>query len=276
MDKIIKNQKSKIINCLVILSLFACNYDTDYRDADYPDQSIYMPAAYPDGQFVIDDINRVIGDLPFAGNPYRYVADEAKREFRVPLSVYRAGVNRKGAFTVNIHLYPGIVESINEQLEEDSKPRMLFVPSGKFSIVNSVEMKDGEVFAPFDLVIDLDYLIDNAPDEIVALGLEISSAQRIVNPDLSKVAVMINTKFVKPTANFEFTPDPGYGRIVYFRNTSIMAKSYQWDFGDGTPLSDEASPVHFFAINGAYTVKLTATGYLGAVDVKTLTIDVSE
>ena len=271
------NKTGKYLMIAVLsLTLFSCKYETDYRDANYPDQIIYMPAAYGNGQFVIDDIDRKIGELPFPGHPYRYVADLEKREFRVPLSAYRAGVNNRGAFTVDIKINTGIVVTINENEERTGMNELLLIPSDKFSVVNSVKMKDGERVAAFDLVVDLDFLIDNAPDRIFAIGTEISSAERKTNPELSTTAVIIHTTFIKPTADFEVVPDPSYGKIVVFKNASIMATAYQWDFGDGSPLSDDESPTHFYPIDGNYTVKLTATGYFGAEDVKAVTIFVSE
>lgn len=47
---------------------------------------------------------------------------------------------------------------------------------------------------------------------------------------------------------------------VQFRNlSSDKAKSYLWDFGDGTT-STETDPLHFYANTGDYTVTLTAHG----------------
>lgn len=44
-----------------------------------------------------------------------------------------------------------------------------------------------------------------------------------------------------------------------FTNTSVLADSYLWDFGDGST-STEAAPTHAWALPGTYAVTLTATG----------------
>lgn len=48
--------------------------------------------------------------------------------------------------------------------------------------------------------------------------------------------------------------------------------SFAWDFGDGSPLSDDANPAHTFAADGAYTVTLTVTDEFNNTATKTLTI----
>ncbi|MCF6360909.1 MAG: PKD domain-containing protein [Cyclobacteriaceae bacterium] len=58
-----------------------------------------------------------------------------------------------------------------------------------------------------------------------------------------------------PVASFTSTP---VGLKVTFTNTSSNASSYEWNFGDASPLSTETSPIHTFAASGSYTVKLTA------------------
>lgn len=57
-----------------------------------------------------------------------------------------------------------------------------------------------------------------------------------------------------PTATAGFSTN---GNVVTFTNTSQNATSYSWDFGDFTN-SSAATPVHAFAVNGTYTVVLTA------------------
>jgi hypothetical protein len=44
-----------------------------------------------------------------------------------------------------------------------------------------------------------------------------------------------------------------------FINETANAVNYQWDFGDDT-YSIEPNPIHYYAANGTYTVKLKATG----------------
>jgi PKD repeat protein len=59
------------------------------------------------------------------------------------------------------------------------------------------------------------------------------------------------------------------GSSVTFTNTSTNATSYSWDFGDGASSTDE-NPVHTYAANGSYTVKLTATNSGGSKEVSQL------
>ncbi len=47
--------------------------------------------------------------------------------------------------------------------------------------------------------------------------------------------------------------------VVVFTNTSQIATSYEWNFGDGSSTSTETNPQHTFTNPGAYTVTLKAT-----------------
>jgi len=63
-----------------------------------------------------------------------------------------------------------------------------------------------------------------------------------------------------------------------FFNYSIDAVSYSWNFGDGSPLSNEDSPYHEFPseVAGNYTVVLTATSSFGCVDSTERNIEIKD
>jgi PKD repeat protein len=52
--------------------------------------------------------------------------------------------------------------------------------------------------------------------------------------------------------------------------------SYSWDFGDGTAVASDVSPVHTYATAGTYTVTLTVTDTIGQTDSDTMEVVVSE
>lgn len=63
-----------------------------------------------------------------------------------------------------------------------------------------------------------------------------------------------------PISGFEVPEGPVLaGQEVLFINTTVMADTYLWDFGDGNTSEDE-SPVHVFAHPGTYAVVLSAFG----------------
>lgn len=246
----------------IILSLSSCWDDITYRDTDYPEQLIYMPTAYyNNGQLIINDINRVRGELPIEGNPYKYVIDLEKREFRVPLAVYRSGINNEGAFTVDIKVNNDTIAKLNESRED----KLLLISSDKYSLVNSVEVRDGQELAQFDLIVDLAFLKENYPDHIYAIGVEVSSPYRDTNTDLSTTVIIIYTEIIKPTSDFSFSIDSSK-RSVTFNNTSLMSEKYEWNFGDGSPSSNIESPTHTYSSSGTFNVTLTALGITGDED----------
>jgi parallel beta-helix repeat protein len=67
---------------------------------------------------------------------------------------------------------------------------------------------------------------------------------------------------------------------LYFESMSSVSSGsidYTWDFGDGTPVTNDASPVHTFASKGTYNVKLTTTtNPFGFVTSKTFPVVVKE
>jgi hypothetical protein len=271
MKKIFNSFRVLMIIVSITMSLASCEYNTDIRDAEYPDQKIYMPAAYG-GNFVINDIPKRIGDPVTPGQPFRFVVDMTSRNFNVPLSVYRSGINNKGSFTVDIAANS---DTINSLITAGKLVNTLVLPVNSYSVVSSVQMIDGEEIASFNLEIDLDFLLTGYPTGIYAIGVGISSPQREVNPKLATTIVVIDTKIMKPTAGFSFSADAGDPRKIKFTNTSLFAPGYSWNFGDGSSVSAEASPIHVFATPGTYIVTLTASGITGSENTSILSTSIT-
>ncbi len=251
-------QKMKRLYILVFtLFLLSCDNETIVRDADYPAQSVYLPAAIQGGRFVINDITRKKGEQPIKGYLYRYTVDEASNKFIVPLYVYRAGINNKGSFNVGV----SVVNDTLSVLNEGKAPGecLLALPEDKYTIAGSVTVADGQESSGFSLAVDLDFLMDNYPDKLFAAAVKISCEERKVSSGLGTVIVVIDTKIMKPTADFSVLQD---GKKVSLNNKSLMANRYVWDFGDGY-YSDVPSPVHTYESSGTYTVTLAAVGLTG-------------
>jgi gliding motility-associated-like protein len=74
--------------------------------------------------------------------------------------------------------------------------------------------------------------------------------------------------FERPVAAFDHSPDNAtiiHPRIE-FRNHSLGANSYWWDFGDGTGTSDNVNPVYMYEDTGTYVIMLVAITSNGCED----------
>lgn len=86
---------------------------------------------------------------------------------------------------------------------------------------------------------------------------KLNTGQDIVSFKFNFEATGVNSNFViDPTTNQNDTGCAPY--TVNFKNTSTSAKVYTWDFGDGSPTSNDTNVVHTFMNPGVYTVALYA------------------
>lgn len=82
--------------------------------------------------------------------------------------------------------------------------------------------------------------------------------------------ITVAREMINPTA--AFTTEEEF-LMVTFKDESINAVAYAWDFGDGTGTSSDANPVYTYSDSGTYTVSLTVTSETDDTD--TVTSDVT-
>gem|GEM_PF-3033449 len=79
-----------------------------------------------------------------------------------------------------------------------------------------------------------------------------------------------------PEADFRFSPDfQAPPMKVQFINDSRRAVRYEWDFGDGSPHSNELAPQHIYNDIGEYAVRLLAFDGTGCADTLIKTVNVA-
>lgn len=240
------------------MMITSCSYQ-EITDAEYPDQLIYMPAA-KSGIFLIDKVDEPIGNTT-PGSTFRYKIESEMGRFVVPLAVYRSGIDNKGGFIVDIQVNADTIAQL-QAMQEILPENTLLLPIDKYTLVPSVVMKDGSEIATFELSIDLDFLRQNH-GKVFAMGISVSSSSRKSNKSLTTTIVVVNTSFLKPVIDFVSVPDETDGKTIKFINTTLYGSGYTWDFGDGSTVSNEKSPMHTYSNYGSYSVTLSANGLIG-------------
>jgi len=77
-----------------------------------------------------------------------------------------------------------------------------------------------------------------------------------------------------PYAGFDYDPDyPKAGETVYFYEYCDNAKTFEWDFGDGSG-STSADPQHVYSTAGTYLVTLTIYSGRGESDYSSESIEI--
>lgn len=185
------NISRKIMRCAAaVLILSSCG--TKVADAEYPAQKIYLPAAVSSAVYLIDKAEENAGATPTEGSPYKFLIDYDEWTFSVPLSVYRSGVDNKGKVSVDIFMDDDIVYDLilAGEMEQD----MEIIPVDLRESAEKVVISDGASSALFNVVIDLDYLMDDMNrGRKLAFGVSIDTQDRELNEDCSKLVVIIDT-----------------------------------------------------------------------------------
>jgi PKD repeat protein len=91
---------------------------------------------------------------------------------------------------------------------------------------------------------------------------------------LVSLPILLMSCSKNPTSDFTASPSlVGIDETVYFTNRSFDAESFEWDFGDGSPITTRFSTSHSYIMDGDYNVTLKA--YInGRVDISSMTIRV--
>lgn len=86
----------------------------------------------------------------------------------------------------------------------------------------------------------------------------------------------VNVSYIKPKALFSATPVFGNLPlpVQFYNNSSALADSFYWDFGDTISTSTARDPSHIYKKEGIYKVKLIAINKLGCYDTAEITITV--
>ncbi len=249
-----------------LLLLASCKKYQDIRDASYPDQTVYFPAAVTG---VSTNGIYSINAVAVPGYTFRYVADVPNKKLNIPLSVYRAGVTTKGSVTASVSAN---TDTVNKFIAAGKFPAGTeLLPTDKYTLGNSVTVADGQDAGDFMLSVDLNFLLAN-PTKKYAIGVALASSSKSLAAS-SVAIVLIDPAFLVPTSAFTTTTS---GRTITFSNTSSNAATYNWNYGDGTAGSTAIAASYTFAAAGTYTITLTATGALGVFNpsVKAMTVTV--
>ncbi len=93
------------------------------------------------------------------------------------------------------------------------------------------------------------------------------SASNVTGQLVTETKSMIIEVFPRPSAQFDIKPKVVNipGGILYTKNQSLQASSFEWDFGDGSKsLSPE--PQHIYQKEGKYDIQLVAYNQFGCSD----------
>ena len=258
-----------LLMCIAILGFYSCEFK-EIADAEYTEPTIYIPVAYR-GIYVLNDT------INPESKTYKYKLDLQNNKLIIPLSVYRSGISNKGTLNIDISVNNDTINSLIAAGELiDNKGRNFeLIPSDKYSLTPSVVIESGEEWKNILLEVDLGYISTRA-NKRLALAVTVKSSQIATSPKLGTAIIEIDTRFLVPTPNFNYSISRTNDKLIIFENTSSYALTYQWNLGDGATSNKTTPDPHAYADYKTYQVSLTVTGVTGIPATYTKSIQIWE
>ena len=216
---------------------------SDPADPAYPDKIIFgVEADMEDGAGINYDLQPA-GDMNDNLHPYQYGAGYAKMadvwfdalKQILPLADFTADTI-SGVYPLTVNFIDQSTGNITSwewdfgdgsPVSSDQNPTHTYENFGSYSVSLTVTGIDG-----VDTEIKNDYIV---------------------------------VQYVTPVANFTVDHTSGFAPLtVNFSDASAGAiDTWEWDFGDGSPVSSDQNPTHTYENFGSYSVSLTVTGIDG-------------
>lgn len=165
-------------------------------------------------------------------------------------------------------------------LKNDNWDRFMlhFTPAMELKTVDQTCAAKGAIHVQQEGSVNWNYLLKDHTNAVVAQGvvnqqnpqtiavnagayqLELNNGQGYT----TSKSVQVNFSGTIVSAAFNSsTNTPSVNQPVTFINNSTNATSYEWSFGDGSPVSTAYSPTHSYAAEGEYTATLTSYNAAG-------------
>jgi PKD repeat protein len=160
-------------------------------------------------------------------------------------------------------------------LKNDNWDRFMlhFTPAMELKTVDQTCAAKGTIHVQQEGPVNWNYLLKDNTNAIVAQGvlnqqnpqaiavnagayqLELNNGQGYT----TSKSVQVNFSGAVVSAAFNSsTNTPSVNQLVTFSNNSTNATTYEWSFGDGSPISTVYSPTHIYTAEGEYTATLKA------------------
>lgn len=187
-----KNSIKKLLgSCLIVFAITACEYK-DIADAEYPDQTVYLPAAR-------QEVYKIEKPATGSDSPVQYILDKENNKVILPMSIYRAGINNKGSVIADIVSDTKVVSDLIASgdlttiHDDGTSTTPILLPEDKYSYAQTVEIKSGEETGSLEIILDLPYLVSH-PDTRFAFAVKIADSNVSINDKLATVIIDFNTK----------------------------------------------------------------------------------
>lgn len=186
--------KHKFTLILSSLAILFSSCETRIVDSEYPDQKVYLPAAVSGTIYTIDEAYIDTGSTPTEGAPFQFVVDYDEATFTIPLSVYRSGLTNDGNVDVQVWFDDDIIDQMYIDKALDAT-EVEILDADLRACPDFVRIQSGTSYAPFGIVIDLDYLLDQSRfKKKFAFAVAIDTDDREVNRNFDHVVIVIDTQ----------------------------------------------------------------------------------
>jgi PKD repeat protein len=246
----------RLLLLFAVLGTIVSGCEQDIADADYPEQTVYLPLSRG-GIYTVNDTTA-------PGNPFgRYLLDVENSQLLIPIGIYRSGIDCSGAVTVDLEANNDTVQALIDGggfVQSGKTPEIM--PVEAYSFPASVTIEPGKDYAVFNLAIELPFIQANLSKRY-ALAIRIAGSSKQVSEQYNTAVIDFDARFVGAAPRFSYKATKEDPKVIAFTNLTTYGLSYEWDFGNGQKSTAKSPEAQTYPGYGTYSVSLKSVGIDG-------------